>query len=208
MPQLEAPYGPSPLPWRRGPWPVEALQRRHIDGSPAALLGRITARYGRVPSWPTALLVSRASYTVLCAEWKWVRELPRDGFYLRNNRCDICGWLTRNPSLDKNLCDECSYNAICKECVHASGHRWLCDLCLPIEELSSARLLMHHIRTEAGNAYDCFCRAGPHFSAGRSAGSTVQSYFLAWRRAGQEATHGTQPDPPGLGIFFYVAVVL
>ena len=194
-------YAPPPR-MGRGPWPVDTLHLRAADSSPAALLGRIVVRYGCIPMWPTTLLVSKTSYAVLCTSWKLARAQPRDGITLRNNRCVICGWLTRNRSVDEDLCDECSHNGICEECSHECGGRRLCDLCMEPRDLSPARRLMDMIQADVSNALECLTLSGPYFSAALDSGCYARSCFRAWRAVAR----GLEPDESGLGLFYYVSL--
>ena len=195
-------YAP-PLRIFRGPLPVEALHLRPTDLSAAALLGRIVVRYGRVPMWPTTLLVCKTTYTVLCTSWKLCRAQPRDEEPRdHGNWCDICGWLTHNRSIDEELCDECAFNGICEECSHICGGRRLCDWCMEPRDLSPARRFMMMILADINNAFQCFTLTGPYFTDARGPGCDARSCLRAW----SAVARGWKPLESGLGLFYYVSL--
>ena len=52
-----------------------------------------------------------------------VRNQPRDGIHLRNDRCVLCGWYTKRccpvPDLtDELLCVECGNTGVCELCTY------------------------------------------------------------------------------------------
>ena len=87
--------------------------------------------------WPTVRVVNKQSAAQMHFPWMWVRSQPRDGIWLRNQRCTHCGWLTNRcfPETalpEEQLCVECHNTAVCLECTYLAhdGHRY-CAQCSP-----------------------------------------------------------------------------
>ena len=87
--------------------------------------------------WPTVRVVNKQSAAQMHFPWMWVRSQPRDGIWLRNQRCIHCGWLTKRcfPETDlpkEQLCVECRNTGVCLECTYLAhdGHLY-CAECSP-----------------------------------------------------------------------------
>ena len=81
--------------------------------------------------WPTVRVVNKQSAAQMHFPWMWVRSQPRDGIWLRNQRCTHCGWLTNRcfPETalpEEQLCVECHNTGVCLECTYLAhdGHRY------------------------------------------------------------------------------------
>jgi hypothetical protein len=97
----------------------------------AGWIGAITLQYIGLVHIPSVRCVCRDAYNAVQVPWQYVRNSPRDGITLMNDRCTLCGWFTGAKSAeDASLCCECNNTGVCSACsyVAADGRR-LCGEC-------------------------------------------------------------------------------
>jgi hypothetical protein len=79
----------------------------------AGWIGAITLQYIGIVHIPSVRCVCKDAYNAVQVPWQYVRNFPRDGITLMNDRCTLCGWFTGAKSAeDASLCCECNNTGV------------------------------------------------------------------------------------------------
>ena len=143
---------------RRCTWAFTRDGRHYQDCSqilawvcPDQVIAFVSLHYLDPIHWPTHRTISHDANVHLGSAWKFIRNEPSD-FWLTNDRCSCCGWLTANLAEDSPQCYECENIGVCAQCTYwvpGYGKRCVqCDFVYPL--LVEARVvkmkeMIHHV---------------------------------------------------------------
>ena len=163
----------------------------------AGWIGAITLQYIGLVHIPSVRCVCKDAYNAVQVPWQYVRNFPRDGITLMNDRCTLCGWFTGAKSAeDASLCCECNNTGVCSACsyVAADGRR-LCGEC-ELEEGSP-----HNLQSILGffnssgvhDALDYLQSCGNHSiqkMANKRMPNVMLHILVEWRHVARVSTAG------------------
>ena len=116
--------------------------------------------------WPTHRTIAREAMVHLASAWQCLRNSPRDGFQMRNDRCTFCGWLTGNRYIDADQCYECHNPVVCAQCTYqVPGKGTRCFECDLIKDLVNSDVVaMKGLSDHVADAFDAWQSFGAFHS--------------------------------------------
>ena len=144
------------------------LSQRVSLESRAEVLAGVSLCYLIPLHWPTHRTIARAAMVHLASAWQCMRNFPRDGVNMRNDRCTFCGWLTGNRYIDEEQCYECHNVAVCAQCTYqVPGKGTRCFECDLIKDLVNSDVVaMKGLSDHVADAFDAWQGWGefhPHY---------------------------------------------
>ena len=108
--------------------------------------------------WPTHRTIAPAAMVHLASAWQCMRNEPRDGVNMRNDRCTFCGWLTGNRYIHEEQCYECHNVAVCAQCTYqVPGKGTRCFECDLIKDLVNSDVVaMKGLSDHVADAFDAW----------------------------------------------------
>ena len=106
--------------WYANPWETNVTLSPIVAASEGrvGLVAFCSFEYLTCFDWPRHQQICRLFHRTVGLAWRWFRNQRLVDWYVGNNRCSVCGWLTRREYIDLEQCYECLNVSVCGRCVY------------------------------------------------------------------------------------------